>query len=319
MIGPAGFPRLSELPKIDFSMEEEIVNPEPNHTISKRIHWFRHAAAVSTFIMLSIAVISCVYSFRESSLVSLLSASGHGKNVYDGDVKDQIENDSASHLLIKNDVKLAIMLSGEAEKVYIQTDSLKAKEKAAMDSALAEKRAGVEKMNYSNSLELKSKELISKSQKLRDEFNQQGKWAADEEKRSQEASKDYRHDVLRLANDISKISILRSKGKTVPADLAAQVKNITHQMAVDSQRSKAGYSDLSKRAEMRSSLLAGASGKNAAELTVPATSWSLQQESAKEKAKAAVIISSATKKIEHIQSLEAMLKSPFSESECLEK
>jgi hypothetical protein len=299
---------------------EERISPEPDHAISKRIHWFRHAAAISTFIILSIAAICCVYSFRESSLVSLLSSElVDNKVVYDGDVKDQIENDSASHLLIKNDVKLAIMLSGEAEKVYIQTDSRKAQEKAALESALAEKRAGDEKMDHANKLALESKNLISKSQKLQDEFNKQGKWAADEEKLSQKASKDYRHDVLRLANDISKISILRSMGKSVPKALTAQVKNITHQMAVDSERSKAGYSDLSKRAEMRSSLLAGASGKNAAALAVPATSWSLDQQSAKEKAKAAVIISSATKKIEHIQSLEAMLKKPFSESECLEK
>jgi hypothetical protein len=297
----------SESPKIDF-MED--IPPEPDRAISKRIHWFRHAAAITTFIILSIAAVCCILSYREISLVSLLS---------DGDVKDQIENDSASHLLIKNDVKLAIMLSSEAEKVYIQTDSLKAKEKKALEVAVDEKQAGDEKMEHANKLELKSKELISNSQKLQDEANKQGKWVSDEEKLSQEASKDYRHDVLRLANDVSEISMLRSKGKSVPSALTAQVKNITHQMALDSERSKAGYSVLSKRAEMRSSLLAGASGKNAAALEVPATSWSLDQESAKEKVKAAIIIKSAEKKIEHIQKLEAMLKKPFSESECLEK
>ena len=293
---------------------------EPDNAMSKRFHSFRHAAAISIFIVLLIAAVFCVYNFRESSLVSLLSTSLVDQEVaYDGDVKDQIENDSASHLLIKNDVKLAIMLSGKAEKVYIQTDSLRAKEKLALQSALSEKRSGDKKMKYANRLDLRSKKLVSKSQKLQDEFNKQGEWAADEEKLSQEASKDYRHDVLRLANDISKISVLKSMGKAVPSDLTAQVKNITNRMAVDSEKSKAGYSDLSKRAEMRSSLLAGASDKNAAELAVPATSWSLEQLSAKEKAKAAVIISAATKKIEHIQSLEAMVKKQFSESECLEK
>ncbi len=74
--------------------------------------------------------------------------------MYDGDVKNQIENDSDCHLLIKNDVKLAIMLSGEAEKVNIQTDSRKAQEKAALESALPEKRAGDEKMDHANKLEL---------------------------------------------------------------------------------------------------------------------------------------------------------------------
>ena len=90
-------------------------------------------------------------------------------------------------------------------------------------------------------------------------------------------------------------------------------------MALDSQRSKDGYTDLSRHAEMRSLSLSDASDKNAQALVVPATSWSLEQQAQKEKAKANKLITAADSKISQIQAAELALKKPFRMSECLEK
>ena len=278
----------------------------------------RELAAVSACLLLIAALTYCVNDvykrhWDSQAQIEILS------DINGGDVKDEIEHDSASHLLIKNDVRLAVKLSSEAEKIYIETDSLKAREKKALQSALALKRTGVEKMDMAHQLEQKSQSLITKSQKLQDEFNKQENWAVKEQKLSQEASKDYRHDVLRLAKDVSKISQLRALGKSIPKVLTLAVKNITRQMAVDQTKSKAGYSDLSKRVESRSLSLAGASGKNALALAVPATSWSLDQQSKKESKRAEKIISTANTQIAHIETKLASLNKPFQESECLEK
>ena len=276
----------------------------------------RKAAVFSTCAVLVIATAYCVFNVR-GTLIS--DAQLQSSNFGGGDVKDEIENDAASHLLIKNDVKVALRLSSEAEKIYISADSRKAQEQNSLQSALKTKQAGEVKKNEAAKLELESQALVTKSQKIQDEFNRQETWAEHEQKLSLQASKDYRHDVLRLAKDVAKISDLRSRGKVVPKALTAQVKNITHQMALDSQRSKDGYTDLSRHAEMRSLSLSDASDKNAQALVVPATSWSLEQQAQKEKAKANKLITAADSKISQIQAAELALKKPFRMSECLEK
>jgi hypothetical protein len=285
--------------------------------MEKRMDGLRKIAVVSTCSILLIATIYCIFNVRTQNLVS--DALVQGDDTGEGDVKDQIENDSASHLLIKNDVRVAVKLSSEAEKTYIRTDSRKAREQSALQSALHLENEGEKEMNEANKLKQESLALVTKSQKLQDEFNKQENWAEKEQQLSQQASKDYRHDVLRLAEDVSKISELRAAGKTVPSALTAQVKNITHQMALDSQRSKEGYTDLSKKAVMRSQSLPDASGRNAPALAVPATSWSLDQQSQKERARAKKLIAAAQSKISAIRAEEHALKKPFLESECLEK